>query len=227
MKEQAGVVERTGPRSQDQIVAAVLTLDADATTHVPDARMEEQKGLDEALEEIDKVVVSADMGKLMGEHDLHLLRGQSAEKRHGKENGRANHPHNGGTENPSAIGHARSEGESQQLGLTSQGREDRGIVHGPGISTESVTAVAREYEPTEENGNTEEVETHRVGRISVPVDLLRESALSRTPRRHPKGCLARRARCRRVIDDSSRESDRPRVQGDQPGCWLALGIPRS
>ena len=52
----------------------MLAFDADAPGDVPDGGMGKQDGFDEVLQEIDHVIVAADVGQLVGEDGFDLAR---------------------------------------------------------------------------------------------------------------------------------------------------------
>ena len=72
--QRPGVGDRIAAEADREIVAAVLALDADPPREPPDRGVIEQECLDQRLQEVDQVVVTADVRELVRENRLELLR---------------------------------------------------------------------------------------------------------------------------------------------------------
>jgi hypothetical protein len=67
MDERARVVDRAAAGRDREVVAAVLPLDPHALRHPPHRRVVEEQRLCRGLDEVDEVVVAADVGQLVGQ----------------------------------------------------------------------------------------------------------------------------------------------------------------
>ena len=79
---------RIAAQAHRQIVAAVLALDADPARQPPHRRVIEEQRLDERLQQVDEVVVAADVRQLVREDRLELLRRQSSQRARRKQHDR-------------------------------------------------------------------------------------------------------------------------------------------
>ena len=72
--QSAGVSNRVARHPDRQVVAHVLALGPDLPRHPPDRRVVEEKGFDAGLEHVHQVVVPPDVGQLVRQYCLQLLR---------------------------------------------------------------------------------------------------------------------------------------------------------
>ena len=80
----AGVSEDVARRGHGQIVAAMLAFDADLAGEPPYGGMVEEQTLGDALQQVDQVIVTADMRQLVRQQRLHVIwrkAGEQAERR--------------------------------------------------------------------------------------------------------------------------------------------------
>jgi hypothetical protein len=83
--ERRDVDEPIAAHVDGEIVAAVLTLFAHLRGNPPDRRVVEQQRLNHRLQQIDQVIVTTNVCKLVGEDGFKLLRRQARERRRGQE----------------------------------------------------------------------------------------------------------------------------------------------
>jgi hypothetical protein len=74
---------------EDTIVAAVFALVADDAGYPPRRRMEEQQALGDGLEQVQQVVVAANVGEFVNENRFHLSGREAGEESDGRQDGRA------------------------------------------------------------------------------------------------------------------------------------------
>jgi hypothetical protein len=80
----AGVGEDVARRGYGQIVAAMLSFGADLAGEPPHRGMVEEQALGDALQQVDQVIVTADVRQLMRQQRLHVIRreaGKQAQRR--------------------------------------------------------------------------------------------------------------------------------------------------
>ena len=75
--QRAGVGDRIAAQADREIVAAVLALDADAARQPPHRGVIEEQRLDQRLQQVDEIVVAADVRELVREDRFELLRRQA------------------------------------------------------------------------------------------------------------------------------------------------------
>src|SRR6185312_13400 len=73
IRESEHVDKRIAGEGDGNIVAAVFTFPADVARNPPDGGMVEQRGLDDALQDVDEVIVPPDMGQFMREQRFEVL----------------------------------------------------------------------------------------------------------------------------------------------------------
>ena len=78
-RQRCGVGQAVATDLHGQIIAAVLAFAPHLTGKPPDGRMVEQQSLDDDLQEIDQVIVAADMGQFVGEDCFELCRRKTRE----------------------------------------------------------------------------------------------------------------------------------------------------
>jgi len=78
--ERAGVGEHVAGGFDGQVVAAQLALDTNLTRYPPDGGMVEKHRFGDALEEVDQVVVAADVREFVDQQRFDVLRGQAGER---------------------------------------------------------------------------------------------------------------------------------------------------
>ncbi len=86
---------RIAAQADREIVAAVLALDPDAVRQPPDGRMVEEQSLDERLQQIDHVVVAADVRELVREDCFELIRRHPGQGAARNEHDRTQPPNDG------------------------------------------------------------------------------------------------------------------------------------
>lgn len=86
--ERARIDDRVAGGGDGEIVAAILPLDADPAGDPPDGRVVEEQGLSRALDQVDEVVVAADVRELVREQRLDLFDGHTGERRNREEHRR-------------------------------------------------------------------------------------------------------------------------------------------
>src|SRR5439155_16820179 len=88
-----GVGDGVGAGGDGDVVAAELTLLAEAGADPPDGGMEEEEGFDHGLEDVPEVVGAADVGELVGEDGFELLGGEDGEGGGREQDERTDHPY--------------------------------------------------------------------------------------------------------------------------------------
>ena len=119
-----------GPVAADadgDIVTAVLALGPDAARDPPDGGVIEQNRLDEALQQVDQVVVSAEVGDLVGEDGLNVRRGQSRQHAHRHQHRGTQDTHRHGSGEPGRFEQADRSGQAQLPGDPSGGGRELGL----------------------------------------------------------------------------------------------------
>ena len=71
-RQSPGIIERAAASQRRRVVAAVFSLDANATRHPGDRRMIEEHGLHDVLHEVDQIIVPANVDQLVRENGLEL-----------------------------------------------------------------------------------------------------------------------------------------------------------
>jgi hypothetical protein len=86
--ERAGVGQDIARDRDREIVAAVFAFRADLRGDPPDGRVIEEHRLHHALQQVNQIVVAANVRELMRQQRLHVLRRQAAERSHRREDDR-------------------------------------------------------------------------------------------------------------------------------------------
>ncbi len=88
-EEGFGVEEGIADEGGREVVAAVFALLADVGGDPPDGGVVEEEGFDEGLQEIDEIIVAANVGEFVGEDGLELRGGKTGEEGCGEKDERA------------------------------------------------------------------------------------------------------------------------------------------
>ena len=78
-RQRPRVLQRIAEHRHGDVIAAVLALHANALRDPPDGRVIEKKRFHDGLNQVDDEVVPPDMGELVRQNHLDLLRGQARE----------------------------------------------------------------------------------------------------------------------------------------------------
>src|SRR5262245_4396941 len=82
LSQRSRIDERIFASCDCHIIAAVFTLNADLPRDPPDCRVIEEQYLNQPLQKVDQIIISAYVRQFVRENSLQLLRGKTCERVH-------------------------------------------------------------------------------------------------------------------------------------------------